>query len=372
MAKKMKPLNPKVARQIEILQKYYDIDVDKRVINFVLYYEKASDILVNDVTTLGDAPRFNNDVLRRVSEILDTFPLEFKVNLSIQIDDYEGYSPEALLESLKDALEMFNYTIYRSKGINWFTAAMLAFVSMALIFLRIFAAEHGIINPDGMFYEVVDIVAWVFLWQAVTIMFLTPQEFRSISFKIMHRLLSVGFMDKDKNALIVVKNEHLEEEWMRETKKEKVGRILSLIGGTAFITVAVANLAQFIANFGDAVNVAILGEPSLFSFIVAFIDLLSFVVFAIGGIGAIAVHRGKGPFRRAVKVFAVLSLIVATLDIAVCVYQEYVLVSSGIGFSGILLVDTLIIAAVSIIYFLGYILVRISATDSTNIVEDDM
>ena len=366
-----KPLNMKVARQIEILQKYYDIDVDNRVINFVLYYEKASDILVNDVTTLGDAPRFNNDVLRRVSEILDSFPVEFKVNLSLQIDDYEGYHPDALLESLKDALEMFNYAVYRDKGLRWLMSAIMVFVSMTILYLRLFAGDKGLINTEGMLYEMLDIIAWVFLWQAVTIMFLTPNEYRSISFKIMRRLLSVSFLDKDKNTLVKAESNKLEEEWLHETKREKVGRIFMLIAGTAYITIAVWNFVDIFTNISSAIGSLSAGDNfGWVDFIFAGIALVSVVIYAIGGIGAISTHCGKGPFRRAVKVFAVLSFLAVALDLGVLIYGEYMLLQAGLPFDAPSMLHGIIEITVSVFYFLGYIFARRANIESSSLTEE--
>ena len=370
--KKQTPVNPKVQRQIEILQKYYDIDIENRIINFVLYYEKASDILINDVVTLGDIPRFNSDVLRRVSEILDTFPTEFKVNLSLQIDDYEGYEPKALLGSLNDSLEMLNYSIYRDKGKRWLTSAILVFVSMVILSFRIFAGTYGVLDTEGMFYEMFDIVAWVFLWQAVTIIFLTPQEIRSISFKIINRLLSVYFLDKKGEKLIGIEGEEMDKEWLRETKKEKAGRVLLLIGGTALVTIAVTAFISFITGIGAMISAFSVGEDGFSFLVIAGIDLFTVVIYAIGGIGAINIHRGRGPFRKAVKVFAVLALLVFTLAILLLVYGEIVIVNDGQPFSVPLLIRTLLEEAGAIVYFVGYILYRVSnVSDSSDITEDE-
>ena len=368
--KKKQPLNAKVARQIEILQKYYDIDVENRIINFCLYYEKASDILLNDVVTLGDAPRFNNDVLRRISEVLDTFPIEFKVNLSLRIDDYEGYDPDALLSSLKDALEMFKYAIYKDKGLRWLTSAMLVFVSMSLIIFRLFMAGKELIDASGMFYEMLDIIAWVFLWEAVTIMFLTPGEIREISFKLMRRLLSISVQDKDGKTLVIIESQKLEEEGLQETKKEKLGRIFMLVGGTAFITLAVSYLVTFIGDISTTIGEAVVGDLSwIITFVIALISLFSVVIFAIGGIGAISASREKGPFKRSVIVFAILSFIVAALNILLLVYEEVVLVEAGLPINGMEIFQTLVVILVCVFYFVGYLLVRKTSLATTDLTD---
>ena len=368
--KKQHPLTAKVSRQIEILQKYYDIDVENRVINLTLYYEKASDILLNDITTIMDMPRFNEDVLRRISEILDTFPTEFKVNLSLQIDNYEGYKPEALLDALKDSLEMFNYAIYRDKGKRWLSAALLVFVSVCLLYIRLFAGVQAIIDTEGLAYEMLDIIAWVFLWQAVTIMFLTPNELRQISYKLLSRLLSVAFIDKEGKSLVRVESKKLDEEWLRETKKEKTGRILMLISGTAFLTIAFSRFIDFVSACIIGVQDATAGVNPFIDFIAALFWLITATIYFIGGLGAISTHRGKGPFMRVVKLFAILSLIIALIGIAAVVLSQIPSLNEGGTFSFAELFKSFVAIGVVAIYFIGFVLVRSSAVDTTDITQD--
>ena len=102
----------------------------------------------------------------------------------------------------------------------------------------------------------------------------------------------------------------------------------------------------------------------------ALLDLVLVVIYAIGGIGAINVHRGRGPFRKAVKVFAILSLFVILITVLLLVYGEFVLVDAGSPFSVPLLIKALLESSGSIIYFIGYLLYRVSnVSDNTDITE---
>ena len=46
-------------------------------------------------------------------------------------------------------------------------------------------------------YEILDIVSWVFIWEATTVAFLTPSELNLNSKRIIRRVCSIELLDKD-------------------------------------------------------------------------------------------------------------------------------------------------------------------------------
>ena len=196
--KKLKQLSPKIQRQIEILSKYYEIDVEKRIITLELVFDKVSEMFDDNVVSTK-VIKFKSEILQRVSEIMDTFPLEFKIDLRFKIDDFEGYKPDEIIESFKDSLEMFHYSIHKEKNGRLLEAVVLALVSVGILFVRQFLLAQEFLTDNGLVAEMLDITAWVFLWQGVTILFLTPNELRSISFKILTRLDLVSLYENYSN-----------------------------------------------------------------------------------------------------------------------------------------------------------------------------
>lgn len=106
MSKKEKKITRKIQRQIDLLSKYYDIDIPNRKIHIELHYEKASELFETDVVTKG-TPKFKTEILARVSELLESVPETFKVDFSIKVDDFEGIKVDNVTESFKDQLEIF-------------------------------------------------------------------------------------------------------------------------------------------------------------------------------------------------------------------------------------------------------------------------
>lgn len=311
-----KKLSLKIVRQIELLTKYYDVDVENRIINLELHYEKASDIIVKDIA-IKKAPQFSEEVLAKVTDVLNSFPLEFKVNLSIELEDYEGYDPKIFVESFKDSLEIFNYQVDSDKNFRWIAACSLVFTSFILLFIRLFLGNKGVIDTNGLLYEMMDIIAWVFLWEAVTILFLNPKELKSVSFKIISRLLTISFLDGNHNMVAHVSNEELEKSWIKETKGRKLARYLLLISGAGLITFAFVSgfsIVDFIINDFNKIQ-------SYQGVIYIVIYIIEIILFILAGIGSVSKFNGHGPFQRAVKVLAVLCVIAIGLTIAANIFS---------------------------------------------------
>lgn len=342
-----KTFSPKIARQVELLTKYYDIDVENRVINLELHYEKASEILITDITS-KECPTFNNTVLSRVSEILGTFPLEFKVNLKIKIDDYEGYNPNKLVAAFKDSLEMFNYGVYKSKNRRWITSGFLVFISICVLFTRLFLGNNNVIDANGLFYEMLDIIAWAFLWEAVTIMVLQPGELQSISFDILSRLLSFSFLDKTGQSLCFISSEQLEKNWYNESKGQKIARILILITGTALITLAF--LDAFNAShtlYKLCTSSGLEGKVIVNTIVSIILTYGEAVLFFVGGVGAISKFSGHGPFQKILKFLVFVTLI---FDIAILILSIKDLATGGQTIS-----DRSVIPFISIAFSIAFV-----------------
>ena len=344
MMKKQKQLSPKIQRQLEILSKYYDIDFEKRLINLELVYDKVSDMIDDDIVTTKKIV-FKNEILQRVSEILDTFPLEFKVNLTFKINDYEGHDPDEVVESFKDCLEMFHYSIHREKSFRLLEAVILALVSVGILFLRKFVLDNGVIGDDNLTSEMLDITAWVFLWQAVTVLFLTPNEFREISFKILTRLNVVSLYKKDE-LVTKISQDDIQRNWVQISRAEKNSRKVMIIAGAfTFATGVMSVINGLTAFFGDPFS-----WLSLISFLFAL--LISGVVSILGGIGAISVYREKGPFQKLVPFCAYFYLIVLTLLIAgiIAIGVE----SGSFTFMLGMLATFIVFILSSLLYFVSY------------------
>jgi hypothetical protein len=130
--KKERRLDIASNHQISLLEKYYDVDKEKKEINVKIYYDKASELLDFAVGDVGHE-MFNNEVLEKINSITEQFPADYKANVYIVVSDFENYTVETLTEKLIDIIDINNYQIIKGRKINWFIAAMLAFIGFILL-----------------------------------------------------------------------------------------------------------------------------------------------------------------------------------------------------------------------------------------------
>ena len=363
--KKEVQISARVAKQIELLKKYYDIDIENRIIYLSLHYDSVSDVLANDVS-IKEHPQFANTILQRIGELMDTFPADFDVDLKLTFNDYEGYDPEILMTSFKDSMEAFHYSCYKEKKNTWLLSAILIIISASLIGFRLFAIKAGIISGEEILQEMIDICGWVFLWEAVSLLFIQENEKLSLSKKVLYHLANISFLDSEGHVVKHINKNELTSTWVFETKKVRNGRILLLISGAAC-------LAFGIIKFFDGVNNLIialkpieeltseaakqtLSTQNLFSEMGAY--FLQAAFFAVAGIGALNMFREKGRLQGIVPIFAWLMFV---FDVTFTVLSIiYLTTLQGVTVGKIFSIFTNIISTVgiSILYFIGYRILR--------------
>ncbi len=312
--KRKETYNPIKAQQIELLKKYYEIDEENKVVKVTLAYEKASELFVTDYAS-EEHPEFKGEILSRVSEIISRVPLDYKVDLSFAIDDYEGYDPDKLLESFNDLVEMNHFgSLIDSKKKGLRIALLLAAGVIALILM--IAGSNGGWFGEGstkdLITEIIDIVGWVFIWEAVSIMFLSPNEDKLRSVRLKTRVNSISF--KDGNTGEIKTEESATHAFTRlasESKTKKASKDLLLISGAGFLALAFSTL---ISGISDVCNVENAYTAKNIAIIMAFVILFSGFM-AISGIGAISSYLDRGPLRKAVGFFAIANIIIGVIGI---------------------------------------------------------
>lgn len=346
--KKLKQLSPKIQRQLEILSKYYEIDFEKRIIVLELVYDKVSEMFDDNIVSTKIV-KFKAEILQRVSEIMDTFPVEFKIDLRFKISDFEGYKPNQIIESFKDSLEMFHYSMHREKNSRLFEAVVLALISVGILLVRQLLLGHGFLTDNGLVAEMLDITAWVFLWQGVTILFLTPNELRSISFKILTRLGAVSLYEKEQ-LVYQTSQEKIQQNWIQVSRAEIISKRSIIVAGAFTFAAGVISFSNGLVNFLSSEFDII----SIVTFLIAI--FASGVVSILGGLGAISVYRDKGPFQKLVPFCAYFYLVVDALLIGFVIYLSLAMGSLILIFP--LLATFAAFLVSSILYFVSYQILR--------------
>lgn len=337
--------------QIALLEKYYDVDRTKKEINVKLYYDKASELLNFSVGDIGKE-MFDNSVLEKITEITDQFPSDYRANIIFVVTDFEGYTVELLNEKLIDIIDINNFKIIKNRKYTWLTAAILVLVGFVLL-LTLGMARHFNWFGDGIkkevFEEMLNITSWVFIWQAVTILFLQPSNLSKIGFKIIRSINSVSFMDKNLNYLSKLSKDDVIENWESDSRTKSYRKVLLLVSSTAIFALGLYKLSQIIV---DLITVDKMDGLSFLSYMVDVILILSYT---FAGLAGFYKYLNKNKFRKFAKFFSVILGLVILFSI----------VGSIISFQ----VNTLISNLISLLVY-GVYIFSIYAPDSKKIKEN--
>lgn len=129
-------------RQIELLEKYYNIDNENKIISIDLHYQKVSDILLTNEGNINYF-LFKNEIIETVNNAIKRTPRDFKINIVFDIEDYENYNPKQIIESFNDTLELGQYSARRGKQLKNLIASILILVGIILLFFMIIGKNNN-------------------------------------------------------------------------------------------------------------------------------------------------------------------------------------------------------------------------------------
>ncbi len=299
--KRTRKIDDAVIHQISLLEKYYDIDKEKKEINVKLYYDKASDLLDFAVGDVGKE-MFNNDVLEKVNEVTDKFPSDYKTNIFFVVNDFEGYSVDVLTEKLKDIIDLNSFQVIKNRKRTWFTAAILVLVGFILLLILGVGKANDWMEESvkkEVIEEMLDITSWVFIWQAVTVLFLEHSDLSKMGGKFIYRIKSVSFMDNKLNNLKTINKDELLESWDNDSKVSSIRKVLLLISSTIIIAIGLYQISDLVSYIVKEKHTA-----SDVTFEIIF-DVIGIVIYVLAGVGGLYKYMNKPRFRILSKILAV-------------------------------------------------------------------
>lgn len=306
-------------RQIELLEKYYVVDNDKKIINIDLHYPKLSDILLNNEGNIN-CPLFKNEILETVNNSIERTPKDYKVNIIFDIEDYENYKPKQIIESFNDTLELGQYSARRGKQLKNLIASILILVGIILLFFMIIGKnnnwfEEGI--KSDIISEVIDIAAWVFIWEAVTMIFLEQPEQNKFALKIRRKVVQITMLKKGNNEPLYLENTNsIFNNWEGESKIKSVGRNCLLISSSAYLFLALFNIYS-LCKYLLANDLTIFTIATLIIF-----TIISSGVSILAGLGGLFKYIGKKnilanfvrPYAIFLSIIIIINIIINSID----------------------------------------------------------
>lgn len=304
-------------RQLELLKKYYDVDIENKIININFHYDKASDILDTTVAN-KKSPLFLHDPLEKINDLINNAPFGYKLAINFEIDDYEGYDPKNIITSFNDTLELSQYTARKQRQFKQLLSATLVLFGVLLLFFMVVSKNlmwfgNGI--KAEIINEVINIAAWVFVWEAVTLLFLEHSAEVKFALKIRRGISQIAMY---KTGVIepLAKERALDifGKWENEGNLKRAGKYFLLISSMALIFMSFYNVFTFASNLKN------IDSNKIGLFIL--ITICSVITSSFAGIGGLAIYVGKknNRFARFAKayslVFFVLSICILAISIA--------------------------------------------------------
>lgn len=346
------PLTLKEARQIDIISKYHDVDLDNRIITLNLHYEKASELIVPNI--VRKEPMIKTEIVEELASTILLFPRGFNCEIKLICDDYEDIEPKQLLNSFRDNLEMLHYAGNKQRGKTWIAAAIFFIISFVLLSLKLVLSLMNVLNADSVLYEMMDIISWVFLWQSVTLLFLTPNEIKNASNMISKVLLSIGFYDKNKKLLIESDRKEMAASWIKDSTLEKTAKALAVVGSALVIATGITDFFNFILQIYSVVTAASKTGLTL-SIVLICITITESIIFILGGTSGINSYRGHGPLKKAYPVFAHIFMLFTIFAIGFVIVFSIVM-KLNVRASATLIIGSVVALFSAIIYFVSYLL----------------
>lgn len=319
---------------IELLKEYYEFDEANKVFTIPISFDKASDILDLDVIDPKNHPMFKKEVMERVKDTLMGLPAGYKADIDIRIDDYEGYDASILLSAFNKAIRLNQQRSRLEQRRSGVIAAVLALIGFLVLFIYIFGRlngwfgeEEGTLGYDFV-TEVLDIVAWVFIWEAVSFVFLYENDYRSINAGLLIKINVIGFYDK--TGKIMKNRESLDAEMgstLKARRYEPIGKNILLFSSTVMITFGAF---LFLNRLYTVINMPNLEQTNLSKVVDSFgigVGILSVIV-GLGGMNIYADKAWKKPIM--IPLLAILGVGVFTYAIMAIMTQELTNYSSGI------------------------------------------
>ena len=246
---KKKKENELVTRRIELLKKYYSVDEENKIITIKMHYNHASELLDYSV---GEASNvmFDDLFLEKLNKIFERIPMGYKVDIILEIGDYDIYTEEQIMSKFNDLIELNSYDVVINSKKNQLISAILIIIGVIILIINRTLCDSGIYGPEDellaqILLEFFDIASWVFIWQAVTVLFLSPAK-QSINILAISRYLNSISLSKNGEIVITSDREKILYDCKTGTSFEKIKNRTLLITSTILFFLGLTYLINVI------------------------------------------------------------------------------------------------------------------------------
>ena len=312
-------------RKNELINKYYDVNEEEKTMTLYYSFNDVSELYEN-YTPTDENNLFSNEVIDKISDSIEIVPLTYKAKIIFEVEDINENQSKKVLESFNDSIELSLYFARAKRQKRQLSAALLILVGITLIFILTVLKSTGVLENElqkDVGTEVVDIMAWVFIWEATTLLFLEkPKEFRH-SFQMKNRVKEIVIIDK-KTSKILVNEESTSifKDLVNETKVKRFGKVTLLGSSIGFIFLVFYNFYAAFIEVGNIIKTEG-GSPSyIVTAIIAYIIAIGICLLA----GISGIHKYLDKHTKISKFSMVYSIflgIIIIINIIAYVKGEY-------------------------------------------------
>lgn len=312
-----------------MVEKYYKVDREKRLIYLQLHYDKVEEILESDI---GDRsrPSFKTELMSRIVEIINSFPFGYKANIEFKIKDYQGYDPDKILEAFNDEFELNHYMANKDGRGRSLNAAVLVFAAVIFVFLQAYLKANGYLGEgveETAYALILTTLATLFIWEAGTVLFLRHSDYHNLSVKIFTRVNSLAMLNSDGKVVAEESKLSMVQDWVNTGRLYSVGNAMLSFFSAGLLVIGITNIFDGIkawANYSSVLE--IVTGTSLYSFF--------FVVCILASFAGFAYYLDRGKLRKTCGFFAVLFCLFMLAELAVLIYEG--IIEGGVTVSQVL------------------------------------
>lgn len=181
-------------KQNRLLDYIYDVDKENRIVTARIHFASIDDII--DPSYKKNL-MLNDALWQKMEQVLKSVPFSYKVNFEFEIDDMKDYSLDVLMSALEKNIDMkylgFAISTRRKRRAALSLTAIGILLLLGNIILQVLQPFNGVV--ENILVEIIDIAAWVFVWEAVTIYYIDGYEMRRGLKNIRKRILDISFTD---------------------------------------------------------------------------------------------------------------------------------------------------------------------------------
>ena len=299
------------ARELEMLSAYYPVDREKKLVTVDVSVDSGEDLL-GEPAAPGFRGPLKAELFEKCRETISKFPAPYRLNVRISVGQWGALSERDILRAVRDYVEISENTKRLQGRRILFLSAIFVIVGFQILSCMFCAQNLGWFGESSsadLWVEAVDTAGTVFLWEAITVVFLEASEQSAADPGIRKKIACLTFHNPD-GTVLEVSNRQLFHHTDRSTQLKRILRDSLLVSSCGFVVTGFTGLiympqseywgAGALANWG----IAILGV------------LAALQIFA--GVGGFFMFWGRrNGFVTFAKVYAYCSLVIIALAMLV-------------------------------------------------------